>query len=365
MSRLAGRLALSARVARRWLGGAPKRAVGVERILIAHRLLLGDTLMLTPLVKKLRTLHPRVEIHLAMQPAFVPLFATRPYDVIARPLDLHRVASVRELLDDVHFDLAFVPGDNRHSWLAYSAGARQIIAHAGDRPAWKNWPLTDEVPYSATPAAWADMVAMLAPGPAPTPYVPSEWPAPPCRPFARPSAPYVVLHVGASNVLRTWFADRWRELAQQLRARGMTVVLSAGASEIEYAQTVDPEQKIQSFAGALDLPQLWHLLAGARLLICPDTGIAHLGRLTGTCTIALFGQGSPALFGAGDFWRDAPFAAVGEVEFPCRDQHRLFRREVSWVNRCDRRPPACLHARCMEGITVERVLEVASQRGWC
>ncbi len=365
MSRLAGRLELSARVAGRWLGGARQPAAGTDRILIAHRLLLGDTLMLTPLVKKLRTLHPHAEIHLALQPAFVSLYAARPYGVRARPLDPHRVGAVRELLDDGGFDLAFVPGDNRHSWLAYGAGARRIIAHADDRPAWKNWPLTDAVPYSEPPAAWADMVAMLAPGPKPAAYTPIEWPAPPCRPFAKPASPYVVLHVGASNVLRTWFADRWRELAQQLQMRGMAVVLSAGANEIEYARAVDPEQKMESFAGALDLPQLWHLLAGAGLLICPDTGIAHLARLTGTPTIALFGQGSPVLFGAGDFWRDAPFAIVGEQEFPCRDQHRLFRREISWVNRCDRRPPACLHARCMESITVERVLEAARQRGWC
>ena len=33
-----------------------------RRILIAHHLLLGDTLMLTPLLKKLRTMHPQADI---------------------------------------------------------------------------------------------------------------------------------------------------------------------------------------------------------------------------------------------------------------------------------------------------------------
>ena len=57
--------------------------------------------------------------------------------------------------------------------------------------------------------------------------------------------------------------------------------------------------------GALDLAQLWHLLAGAELLVAPDTGVAHLGRIVGAPTVTLFGPGSALLCGAGDFWRDA------------------------------------------------------------
>ena len=44
-----------------------------RRILVAHHLLLGDTLMLTPLLKKLRALHPDAEITMTVPPAFAPL----------------------------------------------------------------------------------------------------------------------------------------------------------------------------------------------------------------------------------------------------------------------------------------------------
>jgi hypothetical protein len=64
-------------------------------------------------------------------------------------------------------------------------------------------------------------------------------------------------------------------------------------------------------------------------------------------TLCLFGPGSPVLFGAGDFWADAPFLAAGAPDFPCRDQRTLFKRELPWVRRCQRRPDECAVPRCM------------------
>ena len=63
------------------------------------------------------------------------------------------------------------------------------------------------------------------------------------------------------------------------------------------------------------------LLASAALLITLDTGIAHLAKLVGVPTIALFGPGSSVLLGRGNFWRDAPFR---EVTIPIRVLGKLF-----------------------------------------
>jgi len=102
------------------------------------------------------------------------------------------------------------------------------------------------------------------------------------------------------------------------------------------------------------LPQLWHLLAGAALLVAPDTGVAHLGRVVSVPTVALFGQGSALISGAGLFWRDAPFRAVTVDPFPCRDQRLLFKREIAWVRRCGRGLDECPRTRCMEAIDLAR-----------
>ena len=324
-----------------------------QRILVAHHLLLGDTLMLTPLLKKLRTLHPRADIAMTLPRAFAPLYATAPYGVRALPFDPRRSASA--LYAEAPFDLAFVPGDNRYAWLAAAMRARHIVAFAGDRPAIKSWQVDRHVDYASHPGAWGDLVAELAEGPAPDPYRTREWPAPPHAAFARPAPPYAVLHVGASSPLKQWPAPRWLALAAWLAARGIAPVWSAGANETVVVAAIDAERRYASFAGRLDLAQMWHLLAGAAVLVAPDTGIAHLGRVVGTPTVALFGPGSAVLCGAGDFWRDAPYRAVTVDPFPCRDQRVLFKREIAWVRRCGRSVAECPQHLCMPAIEAEAV----------
>ena len=140
-----------------------------------------------------------------------------------------------------------------------------------------------------------------------------------------------------------------------LAARGIAPVWSAGAHEVAIVDAIDPQRRYASFAGRLDLAQLWHLLAGARLLVAPDTGVAHLGRIVGVPTVTLFGPGSALLCGAGDFWRDARVSR-GDVEpFPCRDQRVLFKRDIDWVRRCGRSVAECPQHLCMPAIDVDAV----------
>ncbi len=351
-----------ARVVARALAAAPRRrhaGDAVRRVLVAHNLLLGDTLMLTPLLAKLRHRHADADIALLAAPAFAPLYAGRPYGVRALPFSPARAQTTRALLDEPAFDLAFVVGDNRYSWLAAAMKARHIVAHAGDKPARKSWFVDEERAYAATPAAWGDMVADLADGDEPAPYAVRDWPAPPARDFDAPASPYAVLHVGASTPLKHWPAERWHALARALGQDGVRVVWSAGPGEESVAERCDAGLGLASYAGRLDLAQMWHLLRGAALLIAPDTGIAHLGRVTGTPTLALFGPGSPVICDNGRFWRDMPWRALAEDPFVCRDQHVLFRREIAWVRRCARSTAECARPLCMEAIDVDRVRDAA------
>jgi len=357
-SRFAGRASVVVRaLAQR--GARREPPVAPQRILIAHHLLLGDPLMLTSLLKKLRERHPGADIAMTVPRAFAPLYAAHPYGVRARAWD-PRLPSPH-LFDEPAFDVAYVPGDNRYAWLAAAMKARWIVAFAGDRPATKNWPIDALVSYPDVPAAWGDMVAMLADGPAPEPYACAEWPAPPAAPFARPGGRYAVLHVGASSPLKQWLPERWRALADALDARGIAPVWSAGRGEEAIVDGVDDARRYRRYAGALDLAQLWHLIAAAHLLVSPDTGIAHLGRLTATPTVTLFGPGSATICGAGDYWRDMPYRAVTVDPFPCRDQHILFRREIDWVQRCGRSTAQCAAPRCMHAIDLDTVLHAVGE----
>jgi ADP-heptose:LPS heptosyltransferase len=197
-SRFAGRAATVARalLLRHRVRAAP---AAPERILIAHHLLLGDTIMLTPLVKKLRERHPHADIAMTVPRAIAPIYSTRPYGIRALPFDPRRSASA--LYAEAPFDLAYVPGDNRYSWLAAAMRARWIVAFAGDRPPAKSWPVDREIDYPDRPGAWGDIVAGLVDGPPPAPYRVAEWTPPPFAAVERPAPPYAVLHVGASSPL--------------------------------------------------------------------------------------------------------------------------------------------------------------------
>lgn len=357
--RLRGRLRILPRALARRFVGARGRPANPRSILIAHHLLLGDTLMLTPLLAKLRERHPDARIVMAVPRAFAPLYAARPYGVEPVVFEPREPSTLDAFFCSGGFDLAFVPGDNRHAWLAAAAGARWIVAHAGDRPAAKSWPVDELRPYPQAPASWADAVAMLAEGPAPRPYRPADWPAPAFTAFAQPAGDYCVLHVGAGNPLRLWNRERWFALAEALARQGLQVFWSAGRGEEREVAAIDPAQRFRSWAGRLDLAQLWHLVRGAQLLVCPDTGISHLGRLAGTPTVTLYGPGSALLFGPGDFLRDVPCRAVTIADFPCRDQTRIFKREVAWVRRCQRTLQECPAPRCMQAIGTDEVLQAA------
>jgi len=342
----------------RW--GAPRRKpADPRRILVLHHLLLGDTLMLTALLAKLRARHPAAEIAMTVPPAYAPLYAGRPYGVTAHALDPRDLASFRALRALPRFDLAILPADNRWSWLARALGIPWIVGIAGDRPDHKNWPVDELVPYSRVPTAFCETAAELVEGAPPEPYRTGAWPAPGNDASPRFERDYAVLHVGASSVLKLWPAERWRELAQWLEAKGLAVVWSAGPGEDAILDAIDAPGARVRIAGTLSLASMWHLLARAKLLVCPDTGIAHLGRVSGVPTVTLFGPGSQVICGPGQFFARMPGRAVSVDPFPCRDQTVQFFREVPWARRCERLygegESRCMRARCMEAIEVAAV----------
>lgn len=366
MSRISGRLRILARALPR-LALKPwrRKPAQLRRILIAHHLLLGDTLLLTPLIAKLREQYPEARLALACPTSMMPLYAGRPFGVRALAFDPGDVGTVNALLHSGPYDLGIVAGDNRHAWLALGTGCRWIIGHAGDAPAWKNWPLDETVPYPQQPMAWADLAAELVAGPPPRVYRTSDWPPP--APADLPPAPhlaqpYVVLHPGASTAVKRWPDERWRALAEFVAARGYVPVWSGGPHEAELVEAIDPPARYANFAGRLGLGQLWHLFAGAQAVVCPDTGVAHLGRLIGVPTVTLFGPGNASIHGAGEYWREVPFTPVTITAMPCRDQPCIFRRKVAWVRRCDRDTTTCVawrgdHADCMGLISLEAVCQ--------
>ena len=67
-------------------------------------------------------------------------------------------------------------------------------------------------------------------------------------------------------------------MASGLSARGYTIVLTGTASEADLTRSVARgiSARVVDLAGRTNLGTLGALLAGARLLVCNDTGVSHL-----------------------------------------------------------------------------------------
>lgn len=329
-----------------------------SRILVLHHLLLGDALMLTPLLAKLREKWEAAEIILACPKLLMPLYRANPFGVHAVPFDPRDEKTLSGLEKYNGFDVAYIPAENRFSPLAKALGCRWIVAFEKDSPAWKNWLIDDQRLFPRTPATFGDFAADLIDGPPPQPFACTDWPLADAEFFEPPPPPYAVLHLGASTPLKSWPSERWMTLAQWLADQGLTPVWSAGKGERGLLDAADPLGRFKSFAGCLDLLQLAQLIKSSALLVCPDTGVAHLGRITSTPTVALFGPGSPELCGAGKYWSKSAYRAIA-VGIECRNQHVTFRRHAVWIERCARSfgPAAeqCQRPLCMERITLEAV----------
>ncbi len=331
-----------------------------KKIIVLHELLLGDTLMLAPLLATLRKRYAEAELFVSSNPAHTALFSGKPYGARVLGYSERAPDSLTGLQPAFECDLAILPGDNRHAIAAKAIGAKWVVGFSPDKRRFRDRFVDEFIELPPAPEALGDLFTLLA-----DPesfyrlglrYRPGAWAAPEFTPFEVPAEPYAVLHVGAGSPLRLWEPSSWRAVAQAITSRGLKVVWTAGPEETDLISQIDTERRHLSLAGRLDLSQLWHLLTRARVAVTLDTGIAHMAKLTCTPVTTLFGPGSAVLFGRGRFWANNAFAEVTVRPFPCRDQRNLFKREVPWVRRCNRTLAYCPRARCMEAITSEQVI---------
>jgi ADP-heptose:LPS heptosyltransferase len=89
-------------------------------------------------------------------------------------------------------------------------------------------------------------------------------------------------------------------VAAALAAGGADVRITGGPDERGLAEDVARRAGLGPqavLAGRTDLLALAALVASARLLLSPDTGVAHLATAFGTPSVVLFGPTPPALWG--------------------------------------------------------------------
>ncbi|MGN6612155.1 MAG: glycosyltransferase family 9 protein, partial [Angustibacter sp.] len=115
-----------------------------------------------------------------------------------------------------------------------------------------------------------------------------------------PSTGRVIVHPGAAYGSRRWPVDRFAEVAGALAGEGHDVVITGGPTERALCAQVAERAGLPptaSTAGALELPQLAGLVRDAALVVCGDTGIAHLATALAVPSVLLFGPVAPSAWG--------------------------------------------------------------------
>ena len=153
-------------------------------------------------------------------------------------------------------------------------------------------------------------------------------------------SPLVVVHPGASAASRRYPPESY---ARALELLGCEVVFTGDAAERDLVEGVRvlTGRPSRSLAGRLDLAELGALIEAADLLICNNTGPAHIAAAVGTPVVDLYALTNP---------QHTPWRVESRVLFhdvPCRN--------------CYKSVCPAGHHECLRGVTPERVAAAARE----
>lgn len=148
---------------------------------------------------------------------------------------------------------------------------------------------------------------------------------------------------------RNWRVENFAAVVEHLEKRhGARVALTGGPSALEkdYAEQLAAGSAAVNLAGRTTLKQLAAIIAAADLVICPDSGPAHMATALGTAVIGLYATSNPA--------RTGPYLSAKYTinRYPDAVMRYLDKNvaDIAWGRRV-RHPDA------MDLVTVEDVLQ--------
>jgi heptosyltransferase III len=273
-----------------------------QRILVITLRRLGDVLLTTPLVRSLRAAYPAAAIDMLVFAGSDGILAGNP--------DIANVITIPERLPVGEFfplarslwrryDLALTTqGGDRPAGFAIIAGRRRagILNNRTLLDRIKRWFFHYRAPHN--PARHrVDETLQLADAlgiPRRTDIV-----CPSGANAGLVERPYAVLHANPKYPFRRWNKPAWRQLAETLKARGLSVVVTGGDGDDErtYLDELWRGSPVIRLDGRLDWPGLTALLHEASVYVGPDTSVTHLAAGAGCPTVAIYGPASPSIIG--------------------------------------------------------------------
>ena len=354
-----------------------------RRILVRGVNWLGDAVMTTPALLRLREKSPAAHITLLTPEKLGGLWLQHP--AVTETISFaagDSVFAVAKKLRAGKFDLALVlPNSPRSALETWLAGIPQRLGYS--RP-WRNFFLTQAIapraaavkmrkrseseirrlisqtpdPRPQTPDSahqiheYLHLAAALGANPEPLPpqlFVAPEEMAMTKKKFGleKITQPVFGLNPGAEyGPAKRWPVERFIAAAREIQLRTNCVWLLFGGqgdaviiNQIESA-IGNPQSAIYNLAGKTSLRELMSLLKLCRVLLTNDTGPMHVAAALGTPVVVPFGSTSPELTGPG---------------LPGDARNRLLKSDAPCSPCFLRECP--IDFRCLNGISVERVVE--------
>ena len=367
-----------------------------EKILVRGVNWLGDAVMTTPALQRLREARPQARITLLTPAKLAGLWQHHPdIDAVMTFADGESVFGVARRLRAEKFDTALVlPNSTRSALEGFLARVPRRIGCA--RP-WRNFFLTHCVPPRAdevkmhkrsvaevqslvrgddacspqsdragyNPGAhhlhhYLQLVTALGGDPAPvTPRLdvrPEEMAEARAKFGMREGIAWFGLNPGAEyGPAKRWPEEKFIAAARELQQHtGCGWVIFGGPADQPLAENIagaltehtasHTAPAVLNLAGRTTLRELCAALKACAVLLTNDTGPMHVAAAVGTPVVALFGSTSPELTGPG--LPGDPRHALLKGEAPCVP---CFRRECP------------IDFRCLNGLEVERVVAAVTK----
>ncbi|MEL6330648.1 MAG: glycosyltransferase family 9 protein [Planctomycetota bacterium] len=168
-----------------------------------------------------------------------------------------------------------------------------------------------------------------------------------------PDAPLAILNPGGNNHAKRWPADRFAAIADHLRDRGLTVLINGSPAEAELCREI--AQRAESDPVVLPdhqgtLRGLKSLCQRARLMVTNDTGPRHIAIALNTPTVSLFGPTDAR-------WTTVPVHT--SLDGPGREVVLVADPDLERTELANDHPDRC----SVDRITTQRVLEAIAQLG--
>jgi lipopolysaccharide heptosyltransferase II len=311
----------------------------VRRILLSRLRFMGDVILTTPLIRRLKAAFPETKLSYLTQDTFAPLLLHNPHldEVIAWPVSgsIAEQSRVYYQVRQRRFDLAIdLFGNPRTALMTWLTGA--TIRVGGDfRGRGKLYNVRVPAPIielNAIDFHWRSLEALgIDKGDNRTEIFLTAEEKKRARNFLEEmsldlSRPIVGLHPGATWPNKRWPEKYFAELARLLVDKNVQIFITQGPGEESIASEVMRQISLRKPTGAVLLPmlelrQLASVQKQMQVFVSNDCGVMHLAVAAGTPTIGLFGPSQPHIWFPYD--RAAGHVALWH-EIDCRPCHKNF-----------------------------------------